>query len=414
MLFSRSTLAALALAAPVVVAQTYTDCNPTEKSCPNDTGLDATTFYTDFTKGASANASWSLATGTTLTYGSKGAEFVIAKEGQAPTISSDFYFFFGKVEVVMQAATGTGIVSSIVLESDDLDEIDWEFLGGDTTQVETNYFGKGNTTTYNRAIYYPVSTPQNTVHTYTIDWTSSALTFAIDGSVVRTLNYADAVGGANYPQTPMRVKLGNWAGGASGEPAGTVEWAGGATNFDDAPFTMYVESVSITNYNPGSAYEWTDKTGSYESIKVIKADGSTTKAGSATTVASTTANTVAPTSFLSLKQVQETAAAVSTTISGTDSLTSAVSDASGKSSASAATSTAAVVTTKASNGTEYSTTKSASTLKTTSHASSASKGNSTATSTSSLVQQTTNAGVSNGAATALMALMSIAVAFWTL
>ena len=34
----------------------------------------------------------------------------------------------------MKAAKGTGIVSSIVFESTDLDEIDWEFLGGDSTQ----------------------------------------------------------------------------------------------------------------------------------------------------------------------------------------------------------------------------------------------------------------------------------------
>jgi len=42
----------------------------------------------------------------------------------------------------MQAAAGTGIVSSIVLQSDDLDEVDWEMIGGNTTFVETNFFGK--------------------------------------------------------------------------------------------------------------------------------------------------------------------------------------------------------------------------------------------------------------------------------
>ena len=55
----------------------------------------------------------------------RGAEFTINKQGDAPTIETDFYFFFGEAEVVMKAANGTGIVSSIVLESDDLDEVDW-------------------------------------------------------------------------------------------------------------------------------------------------------------------------------------------------------------------------------------------------------------------------------------------------
>lgn len=135
---SRFTLVATLSAAPHVLAQTYTDCNPLEKTCPNDTGLEAYIFSSDFTTGSSANVNWSPATGTTMVYGKNGAEFTIAKAGQAPTLQTDFYIFFGKIDVVMQAAPGTGIVSSIVLESDDLDEIDWEFLGGDTTQVETN------------------------------------------------------------------------------------------------------------------------------------------------------------------------------------------------------------------------------------------------------------------------------------
>jgi hypothetical protein len=32
---------------------------------------------------------------------------------------------FGYFEVVMRAANGTGIISTAILESDDLDEIDW-------------------------------------------------------------------------------------------------------------------------------------------------------------------------------------------------------------------------------------------------------------------------------------------------
>lgn len=47
------------------------------------------------------------------------------KKGDAPTIDTNFHLFFGKVEVTMKAAPGTGVVSSIVLESDVLDEIDW-------------------------------------------------------------------------------------------------------------------------------------------------------------------------------------------------------------------------------------------------------------------------------------------------
>lgn len=162
-----------------------------------------------------------------------------------------------------------------------------------------------------------METPQTTFHTYAVNWTSESIVFFIDGTAVRTLEYADAVDGQNFPQTPMRLKLGNWAGGESGEPAGTVEWAGGATDFSDAPFTMYVESISITNYNPGSAYEYTDETGDYTSIKVVGADDSSSNSSSSSSgTSSSTATSSTPTSSESVAAVMQTAAAVSTTITG--------------------------------------------------------------------------------------------------
>ncbi|KAK5130684.1 copper resistance protein [Meristemomyces frigidus] len=336
MRFSRSTAtAAIAASLPLALAQTSTDCDPTKKSCPADTGLNAATYSADFTTGSSANASWSGAAYTVINYGSDGAEFSISKAGEAPTIQTDFYIFFGRIEVKMKAATGTGIVSSIVLESDDLDEIDWEFLGGDTTEVETNFFGKGNTTAYDRAIYYPVSTPQASFHTYTIDWTSERIEFIIDGTTVRTLAYTDplTVGGTNYPQTPMRLKLGNWCGGCPGIAAGTIEWAGGNTTFDNAPYTMVVESVNIQNNNPADSYEWGDETGSWESINVVQGNSSSSASSSAGSASASTSTvsakgsatassvassaTAAPTSSVSVAGVQhQTVAAVSSTVTG--------------------------------------------------------------------------------------------------
>jgi hypothetical protein len=39
----------------------------------------------------------------------------------------------------MKAAPGAGIVSSFVMQSDDLDEIDWEWIGSDTAQVQSKF-----------------------------------------------------------------------------------------------------------------------------------------------------------------------------------------------------------------------------------------------------------------------------------
>ena len=108
------------------LAQTSTTCNPTTAECPADTALSSSTYSVDFTSGA-PKSGWNTTAGT-VNYGSNGAEFTINKEGDSPTIETDFYIFFGQIEVSLMAANGTGIVSSIVMESDDLDEVDWVCL----------------------------------------------------------------------------------------------------------------------------------------------------------------------------------------------------------------------------------------------------------------------------------------------
>ncbi|OAK94049.1 concanavalin A-like lectin/glucanase [Phaeosphaeriaceae sp. SRC1lsM3a] len=259
---------AAAALATLATAQTFTDCNPMEKDCPNDPAMPAT-FETDFKAGKDAIKGWKQTAGS-LNYGAKGAEFVVAKAGDAPTIQSEGFLHFGYVEVKMTAAKGQGIISSIVLQSQDLDEVDWEWIGGQEGKVQMNYFGKGNTTTYDRMIEAPVATTQTETHTYALNWTAEAITWIIDEKPVRTLKYADANGGKTFPQTPCNVRLGNWPGGDS-KDKGTVEWAGGKVDYAQAPFTMTVESVKVINYSPGTEYKWTDKTGSFESIEVIGA-----------------------------------------------------------------------------------------------------------------------------------------------
>ncbi|KAJ5126607.1 hypothetical protein N7448_007386 [Penicillium atrosanguineum] len=269
---------------------------PLDKTCPADAGTTESHLSFDFTQSGSLDK-WTTTAGTVNT-GANGAEFTLAKRGDAPTIETDFYMLFGEISITMKAAPGQGVVSSLVFESDDLDEIDWEALGGDTTQIETNYFGKGDTTTYDRATWPAVSDPQNTWHTYTVSWQQDATTWSVDGNVVRTLNYADAQGGARYPQTPMRIRMGIWAGGDPSNGEGTIEWAGGETNYAGAPYTMYVKSVDIVNANPAESYTWTDKSGSYQSIKKSGAASlnQSSSSESSTTASSTESKTATETS----------------------------------------------------------------------------------------------------------------------
>lgn len=184
---------------------------------------------------------------------------------------------FGRVEFVLKAAPGTGIVSSAILQSDDLDEIDFEWLGGDDNQVQSNYFGKGQTVTgYNRGAFHGASGNHDQFHTYTIDWTKDQIVWQVDGQTVRVLTPATAEAN-QYPQTPMMVKVGIWAGGDPANPAGTVAWAGGQTDYTKGPFSMYLKSIKAQDYSTGTSYSYTGTTGSWSSIV---ANGGTVYTGS--------------------------------------------------------------------------------------------------------------------------------------
>ncbi|KAK6501934.1 hypothetical protein TWF481_009753 [Arthrobotrys musiformis] len=266
--YARGALFATVLAtlAGVTSSQTFTSCNPLFGQCPANPALGGS-MSADFTTGPNSMFS-AILSADKITYTNIGAQFTVSASGDSPTLASNFYIMFGRVSVTMRSATGVGIVSSVVLQSDDLDEIDWEWLGGDNNAVQSNYFGKGNTNTYDRAAFIDVSDPQGTEHTYTIEWTSKAITWSIDGAVRRVLTVeASSGGGSYYPQTPMQIKLGAWSGGDPSNPEGTIKWAGGYTDYSQGPFNMYVRSLSIQDYSTGDSYYYSDTSGSYQSIR---------------------------------------------------------------------------------------------------------------------------------------------------
>ncbi|KAI1333293.1 glycoside hydrolase family 16 protein [Xylariaceae sp. FL0255] len=285
--YAAAVIAATAALMPSLTrAQTYTSCDPLDgTSCPADPAL-GTTLSVDFTQGSSDSFS---ASGGTPTYGSDGVSFTIAKSGDAPQLNSLFYIMFGRVEITLKVAPGAGIVSSMVMQSDDLDEIDCEWLGADDSELQTNYFGKGETTDYNRGQFNPAANNQD-FHTYIVDWTSDRIIWTVDETVVRTLTPADA--DANqYPQTPMQIKFGAWSGGDPSNAEGTIEWARGPTDYSQGPFTMVVQSLTVTDYSTGSSYSYGNQSGDWQSIESDggSVNGNINGASSLTTTAVTTA-----------------------------------------------------------------------------------------------------------------------------
>ncbi|TQN70020.1 putative glycosidase crf1 [Colletotrichum shisoi] len=274
--------AALALAtAGLASAQTFSLCNPVKgDACPANPAFGGEASY-DFrtSKNIDDLESFFIVDGG-VKYNPKvmsfspdtGAEMTIFEESSAPTLTSKNYLFFGKVEVELQAAPGRGIVTSIVLQSDALDEIDWEFVGADQTHVQTNFYALG-INDYTRARYYEVPfNPMTSFHTYAIEWTKESIVFSIDGKVYRTATPAEG----NYPQTPMQLKLGTWVGG-KGTAQGTIDWAGGLAEWDKAPFAGHYRSLKVWDYAGGDKagakqYEYNKGSdGTWQSINVVGA-----------------------------------------------------------------------------------------------------------------------------------------------
>lgn len=292
MFFTRSlrvAATAVLLLAGFATAQTTTDCNPTQTTCDANPAL-GMAIDVDFAQG---EVNSFTASGGAPTYGSDGVTFTISKSGDSPQLNSVFYIMFGRVDITMKCAPGTGIVTSVVLQSDDLDEIDMEFLGVDNSQVQTMYFGKGQRAP-DPLVYASAPNNQDQFVTYSFDWTSDRIVWSVGGTDVRVLESSSHP--EYYPQTPMQLKFGIWAAGDPSNSEGTVAWAGGSTDYSQGPFSATVQKVEVTDYSTGTKYSYGDMSGTWESIRseggeinanadqaatVTTVTGSTTSTGSA-------------------------------------------------------------------------------------------------------------------------------------
>jgi beta-glucanase (GH16 family) len=287
----KASAACLLLLSGSVSAQTYSNCNPlTASGCPPDSALGRSVSI-DFTQGASD----SFTAQGNPTYGSDGVQFTIAKSGDSPQLTSKWYIMFGRVDVVLKAAPGVGIVSSVVLQSDDLDEIDWEWLGADPQEVQSNYFGKGITGSYNRGAFHSDPGSQSGFQTYTVDWNANQIVWQINGATVRALEAANAEPN-QYPQTPMQLKIGAWSGGDPSNSPGTIQWAGGPTNYANGPYSMYVKSVTVTDYSTGTQYKYGSNSGNWQDIIAVGGKVNPSGGGSSPASAASAAPPVTSTS----------------------------------------------------------------------------------------------------------------------
>ena len=167
------------------------------------------------------------------------------KGGELRTLDT---FRYGRYEVSMKSAAGSGIVSSFFTYRDyweeglsggqHWNEIDWELLGQEDDNASTNIIIQ-NQWDYVQELNIDFN-PHEDFHTYAIEWTPNNVLFFIDNQLVRTVDnfYADSL--YHYHKIMMNL----WQPTAS-------SWVG-PFNSDILPVYAYYDWVKYHAYVPGS------------------------------------------------------------------------------------------------------------------------------------------------------------------
>lgn len=176
-------------------------------------------------------------------------------------LSSTHYVWYGRVSATMKTSRGAGVVSAFILFSGVKDEIDFEWVGVNLHNVQSNYYFQG-IPVYTNGGNHTVDggSTYDEYHTYDIDWTPDSITWHVDGKVLRTKykkdTWNDKTKNYDFPQTPARVQLSLWPGGLATNAEGTIEWAGGLIDWN-APdvkeagyYYATVKELKIECYDP--------------------------------------------------------------------------------------------------------------------------------------------------------------------
>ncbi|KAL4991097.1 concanavalin A-like lectin/glucanase domain-containing protein [Aspergillus falconensis] len=209
------------------------------------------------------------------------------KESTGSLVANNHYIWYGKIGAKIKSSRGAGVVTAFILLSDTKDEIDYEWVGSDLTEVQTNYYFQG-ILDYDNGGKSKVA-GENTYedwHTYEIDWTPEKIDWLVDGDVVRTLTkestFNETADRYEYPQTPSRMQLSLWPAGQASNAQGTIEWAGGEIDWDSEDiknqgyYAAYYSDITVECYDPPSgakvngdvSYDFKDNKGLESSVEI--------------------------------------------------------------------------------------------------------------------------------------------------
>ena len=172
---------------------------------------------------------------------------------------------FGHIKILVKKALGPGITASIALVSDVLDVIAFDLHGTNTTVTRRRGHSSAGSSGEDTSFADPAQS--QAYQLYEIEWNSEYMSWYLNGVNRRTFLRTDVQSGqSQFPQTPMKLKIGTWYWNTTDGPDRTGWWRG-QINWDKGPHSMFVQSVEIVDYSTGQFYSYTDRTGNLNSIK---------------------------------------------------------------------------------------------------------------------------------------------------
>lgn len=181
---------------------------------------------------------------------------------------------YGKIEIRMKMAKGSGILSTFFtykngseVQGTFWEEIDIEVFGKNNAQTFQSNIITNNPKVTSEEVHSPGFSLGDAYHTYTLEWTPDYVAWYIDGVQMRK-----TVGGQVSDLTnPQSFRMNIWA-------AQWTDWVG---TFDTQalPAYQFVNWIKYSSYTPGSGdngsdftQQWVDDFDTFDSSRWLKAN----------------------------------------------------------------------------------------------------------------------------------------------
>lgn len=204
-----------------------------------------------------------------------GAHTATAKPYKGAEIYSKQTYKYGRYEMRMKIAKGSGVVSSFFtykpgseVGNTFWEEIDIEIFGkNNATQWQSNVImGSNRPTSKTEGLHTMPYSLGDGYHTYVLEWTPNYIAWYVDGTQVRRMNGGQFV---NSMTNPQGIRFNIWA-------ANVVEWVG-SWNDGILPVYQFVNYISYKPWNSSTnsfGSGWRDDFNSFDTNRWSKANWS--------------------------------------------------------------------------------------------------------------------------------------------